>query len=527
MTISDKQARQRLGWLRAQGANAMEALDKYDEHAALLEAYIEAKVAAGEAPAPQDPPPDPEPTPDPAPVDPPPPVIETGERVLTGDFFARPEDTAQTQAPFGRYMGRMAGGPPPPPSRERIAQLVEGRVILPWRDHGNINQRYRDAYTYDPDADPAGDRFGAAHPFPYIYAGMGAGGWRPDIGPAHEVVARYVADPTPERFAAMASAADGAFSIGWHIHDAATGRPVVWMNEPWADKWCHTAHGKKPETLPVFREPPWVTPDVAHTPAISSWAGLLTGEPHWLAAGVAQAGWHIGHQNPGNRQTQPIWDFNARIGWWGIRDLILGILCAEALGWEAEAAQLRDAEARQIAAYAARIRTEPFMSLGVIDVDPGISLSSGGKATAYSSWQADMGCMVLGWAVRMGREQWRPILAHIAKGAAIRDRIWSETGDIVPWHYRTIVEDENGPALTFEQIMAANAAEFDYYRGLGDAGAQWWMSGFSDARAHQTLCSRQLMNACGYDFSGVLAKLWSRDADDPASQRAGQYMIAL
>ena len=246
---------------------------------------------------------------------------------------------------------------------------------------------------------------------------MAGAGWRADIGFVTGQVARWLGDPDNDAaFADAATQADGALAIPWHVCNPALGLPALWnMPGSYRGLWCHPDHRADPRNIPI----PWdidgvVKPDTAHPPCAAAIMGLITGEPRWLWAGVAQGCWHLGYQVPGGRDASPVFDWNARHIWWGLRDLMLGWRCAQILQLAAHA----DALAKAIDGMRARInflRSDPTCAaFGIFDTDV-----IAGEAN-FAPWQADMGVGVLGWAIGLGHVGFRPALDHASKGLALR-----------------------------------------------------------------------------------------------------------
>ncbi|MDX5370365.1 MAG: hypothetical protein LPL29_13415, partial [Alphaproteobacteria bacterium] len=257
-----------------------------------------------------------------------------------------------------------------------------------------------------------------------------------------------------------------------------------------------------------------VAPDTAHTPANPGILGLITGERRWLAAGVSQAAWHLGNQNPGRRAIQPIWSFNARILWWGMRDLFIGWLCAKELGWTDHITEY--GRALDLMASWMMIEKElPHLKhAGIIDADYGQDLPNWMTCAVTSPWQADMGVGVVAWMVKYGLRQYDPVLDHLLVGLRLRFQayVWVEQtyGIPVGTNYRLPISSSyiEGKSKTEvgSFVYPKNQSEvLDVFKAfLAATEKESWSWGTFNDWSAQTLCAAIMARNAGKNVADIV-----------------------
>ncbi|SHJ92157.1 hypothetical protein SAMN02745194_03731 [Roseomonas rosea] len=320
---------------------------------------------------------------------------------------------------WGRLLGAGREGrpaAPPPALRPDTAYLAEAGVVARYDLSTGVEERFLDSLSRLR-ADPGWDAPLAPRS---IVKSMGAGGGRPDLGPATAWQTAWLMTGDPRAAAFVLDQAEAAGAVPWHYWDAAGGADGKggWMDERrWPRFWSDPRGGRPPLSLlqPIPRDTGWGE-DPAHQPDLSYVPYLLTGRRAFLDNLQAQAAWNITSNWPANRYDRswsgPINGLNivknrqVRSAAWGLRTL-------GAAAWisgdaDPMAPYLREAVAANWAWMREQIPALNAMQGEAHGWWPPTSFGPRGDA---SPWQQDYLASAVASAARMGNADARAFLA--------------------------------------------------------------------------------------------------------------------
>jgi hypothetical protein len=237
---------------------------------------------------------------------------------------------------------------------------------------------------------------------------MGRTGERPDIGLLTEPQAHFVITGSHDSLSILRAQAEAAGTVPWHMRDHKTYAPVDlerYANMSW--------YGRGQGDPAIATLDSLVSIDSAHQPALAYLPYLLTGDPYHLEDLQFAANWNRGSLPPGYRLSVP----QSRAYAWSARTLAQ---CARVSPddvpswllpksywltdldrhrkWLTQTYVNSDEPLRSI------FRTIETVEGGQRDEGP-----KGPKASWIAAWQEDFLACVLGWMVKMGFEDWKPI----------------------------------------------------------------------------------------------------------------------
>jgi hypothetical protein len=342
----------------------------------LLPPYVTTgpKAAVPAAPSPAAPaPPDPSPTPvDDGPSLPSAQQVGEIHRAPNGQLVV---DEATPQAPAA------APAPHPPKAPVRSAAPSSGYTIM-----------------------------GLAGLMPY----MPTTGERNDIGPVTEIQGRWLITGSEDALHQLLAQAEASGTVPWHARDEKTGGPLDIERYPKAG-W----YGREQDDpfIPLLGSD--ATPDGAHQPALTYLPYLLTGDPYYLEALQFQMTWCLGQNPPPVRSGADgiMRHDQSREYAWTLRDLIqlTKLMPRSAPSWllpQAYWERRLDNNRRWFEETFVR-GPNPLFSVFRVATSFGGSRDDGPLkiGTYYAPWEEDMLAFILGWAVLMGFESWRPIFS--------------------------------------------------------------------------------------------------------------------
>lgn len=239
-------------------------------------------------------------------------------------------------------------------------------------------------------------------------------GERGDIGPITETQGRWLVTGADDALRGLLAQAEASATVPWHMRDERTGAPLDFERYPKAG-W----YGREQNEPFIPGLGSDATPDGAHQPALTYLPYLLTGDPYFLEALQFQMTWCLGQSPASVRGGSDgiIRHDQSREYAWTLRDLIqlVKVTPKSTPGWLLPWAYWErrlDNNRRWFEETFVR-NPNPLHSVFRVATAFGGSRDDGPLkyGTYYAPWEEDMLAFILGWAVLMGFDSWRPIFS--------------------------------------------------------------------------------------------------------------------
>jgi hypothetical protein len=237
----------------------------------------------------------------------------------------------------------------------------------------------------------------------------GGTGDRYDIGPVTEAQGYYLATQDSVGLAALMAQAEASGSVPFHFRDERTSAPVSFLKHP-AVSWYYLPQGKDwvRSSNTIRRSDgktvcPW-TFDAGHYPALSYVPYLLTDDPYFLEELQFEAtevlGWTS--YDRGVQRKLVVSPGQTRTFAWSLRSIFQAARVSpdNPPSWLNSRAYWKQILQDNLSFFMGQYVRSPYKVVQ--------NFSSATCVGLYAPWQEEFLAFILGWAVLMGFDDWRP-----------------------------------------------------------------------------------------------------------------------